>query len=299
MKELRNLQQLHSFLDKSLGCAYVYGGTGKPCSPAYREARMKQYPAQAAAIRKHCPVLSGKAAGCGRCRYRGRPCYDCAQLVRLALREAGILLPSGASSQWRAKGLWAWQGPIGPQAAHAVCLLFRRDDQGSASRPMAHVGISTGDGYAVDARGHAAGVIRSRITAYPWTHMAFPLGFPLPLGLGLKEAQAQPPAQEQDRPAPVDLHGLHLQPGDRGPMVRLLQTQLLRLGYPLPRFGADGIYGRETAAALRAFQHVAGLPPSGIADPAAMALLFPRPAPREEDPFWEEDPFQEEDVFGF
>lgn len=291
-----SLQALLDFLLGAVGSPYVYGGTGQPCTPSYRQARMAQYPGMAAGIKKNCQVLSGKRGTCTGCPYRGRPCYDCAQLSRRALKTLGILLPSGASSQWKAQGIWAYQGPVTGHAARAVCLLFKKDASPSESRPMAHVGVSLGNGWVVDARGHAAGVVKSKITAYPWTHMAFLKGLPLPEGLlgkaSLGEEAAGKPALPLVPPAP-DLHSLRLAPGDRGSLVHLLQSQLLRLGYPLPRFGADGIYGRETANALRAFQHVAGLAPDGIAAGATMEKLFPRPA------LYEEDPFPEEEEDGF
>jgi hypothetical protein len=43
-----------------------------------------------------------------------------------------------------------------------------------------------------------------------------------------------------------------LRKGDRGPAVKVLQAQLLDLGYTLPRFGADGDLGSETLAAVNA-----------------------------------------------
>ncbi len=49
----------------------------------------------------------------------------------------------------------------------------------------------------------------------------------------------------------------------------------MALGFPLPRFGADGIYGRETQAALKAFQYTHGLAPTGTADGPTLALLLP------------------------
>ena len=42
-----------------------------------------------------------------------------------------------------------------------------------------------------------------------------------------------------------------------------LQELLLSLGYALPRYGADGNFGAETEAALRAFQADAGLEADG------------------------------------
>jgi peptidoglycan hydrolase-like protein with peptidoglycan-binding domain len=44
---------------------------------------------------------------------------------------------------------------------------------------------------------------------------------------------------------------MYLRQGDEGPKVRRLQATLLGLGFPLPQYGADGIYGPETAEAVR------------------------------------------------
>lgn len=270
------------FALSAVGSAYVYGATGRPCTPAYRLARAKQYPVMAAAIRRACPVLSGRASSCAGCRHAGKPAYDCAQLVRAALAAAGLRLPSGASSQWKAAGVWAWQGEISHLAARFPCVVFRKDGDAAWDRPMAHVGLSLGDGLAVDARGHTSGVVATRLTAYPWTHMAFPLGFSLPQGLGAGEGPGlNPPAPVRlaHIPSPGDLRETALSPGGRGDLVRALQTRLMMLGYPLPRFGADGRYGAETAGAVRAFQHVAGLRPDGLAGRETLALLYPLPPP--------------------
>ena len=54
------------------------------------------------------------------------------------------------------------------------------------------------------------------------------------------------------------------QPPSRGHHVELLQESLLAMGYDLPRFGVDGVYGHETTAAATQFQIDAGHPlPSG------------------------------------
>ena len=48
--------------------------------------------------------------------------------------------------------------------------------------------------------------------------------------------------------------------------VRRVQEALLALGYPLPRYGADGEYGPETEAALQAFRRDRGLDEGGGID---------------------------------
>lgn len=64
-----------------------------------------------------------------------------------------------------------------------------------------------------------------------------------------------------------------LQPGEKGPDVRGLQENLSKLGYhglndkPL---GVDGEYGKNTQAAVSAFQKANGLPETGTADKATL-----------------------------
>jgi peptidoglycan hydrolase-like protein with peptidoglycan-binding domain len=65
-----------------------------------------------------------------------------------------------------------------------------------------------------------------------------------------------------------------LQHGSRGTAVRLVQESLIAQGYDLHEFGADGIFGDETEAAVRAFQVDAGAEKlDGIIGPETMQLL--------------------------
>ena len=54
-----------------------------------------------------------------------------------------------------------------------------------------------------------------------------------------------------------------LQGGSTGAPVTLVQQALIALGYPLPRFGADGNFGDETKRAVNVFQRDVGLAPDG------------------------------------
>lgn len=53
------------------------------------------------------------------------------------------------------------------------------------------------------------------------------------------------------------------------------QQRLIELGYSLGPDGADGIAGRRTQAAVRAFQKYRGIPQTGLLDAATLGLLFP------------------------
>ena len=200
---------LRAWALSQVGSPYVMGGTGFTCTPTYRKARAEQYPASADAIRRNCPVLRGKQAACAGCKYDGKPCYDCAQLVRRGCAAAGIdgLAISGASSQWR-KGDWLRKGGIKDAPAGTVCILFREDGTGT----MGHVGIALGDGTIVHASGHDTGVIRSAVSAGRWTHYAIPQGMD-----ALKDTASDAPSADKPAARP------QLRRGSRGEAVVALQ----------------------------------------------------------------------------
>ena len=59
----------------------------------------------------------------------------------------------------------------------------------------------------------------------------------------------------------------------RGPEVADLQKVLVALGFPLPRFGIDGIRGPETNAAISQFQSANGLPSTSEPDQKTIEKL--------------------------
>jgi len=61
--------------------------------------------------------------------------------------------------------------------------------------------------------------------------------------------------------------------GSKGSDVVTLQQKLLSLGYSLPVYGADGSFGSETLAAVRAFQKGKGLSVDGVCGPKTWAAL--------------------------
>lgn len=65
-----------------------------------------------------------------------------------------------------------------------------------------------------------------------------------------------------------------LKRGMKGEDVRRLQQRLIELGYALPKYGADGEYGSETATAVKAFQRDRNLTVDGIAGEATLAALY-------------------------
>lgn len=64
-----------------------------------------------------------------------------------------------------------------------------------------------------------------------------------------------------------------LQQGSNGPAVTTIQQALIDAGFPLPQFGADGDFGRETRLAVQDFQRASGLVPDGIVGSGTMSAL--------------------------
>jgi cell wall-associated NlpC family hydrolase len=238
---------VRAWCQERVGCPYIYGGTGQPCTPAYRQARAAQYPDKAEKIKKNCPRMMGQATTCVDCRWCdpetgvGKLAYDCAQLSRGAMAAVGISLVSGANSQWH-QTAWAERGPIADMPRSKVCLVFRDDGD-----KMGHVGIYTGDGYVVHAKGHDYGVVRERLEDTKFTHAGIPEG--------LYDGKPARPILRQ---------------GSSGPDVEYLQTLLCDVGTPIE---TDGKFGPATAAAVRVFQAAHGLKTDCVVGPATWAAL--------------------------
>ena len=76
-----------------------------------------------------------------------------------------------------------------------------------------------------------------------------------------------------EEPASEEAPRTSLKRGMRGEDVRKLQARLIELGYELPKYGADGEYGSETVAAVKAFQCDRDLTADGIAGEATLDAL--------------------------
>lgn len=68
-------------------------------------------------------------------------------------------------------------------------------------------------------------------------------------------------------------NGSVIRNGERGKHVKELQDRLLALGYKLPKYGADGVMGSETASAVRKLQRDAGIKVDGIPGPETKKAL--------------------------
>ncbi len=98
--------------------------------------------------------------------------------------------------------------------------------------------------------------------------------------------------------------GVYLCRGMEGEAVKQLQLNLLKLGYGLPKYGADADFGSETETALKKFQQAHGLTVTGVyqdVDEKAMQAALGAPAAPEapvEEPDQNADSCQKVEITG-
>ena len=250
-----------------LGWPYVWGAYGQQCTPAHRKAYAQRSAcpaAEAEQILKRCPVCSGKSDSCSGCKYYpgGRVLdYDCRGFTRWLLGQAGITLNgAGATSQWNTASNWAEKGKISDLPAGQVCCLFMQ-----SGSTMSHTGMCMGDGTLIHCSGE---VKKGEVTDRGWTHYA------IPKGIGSSGAYVEDSHRPSPDPGPEPVKKPTVRKGSRGAAVKEMQEILLRKGYDLGKWGADGIFGNKTLAAVKAFQKEAGIQVDGICGPQTWTELL-------------------------
>ena len=226
-----------------LGSPYVFGAWGQLCTPPLRKKYAGYNPDYAAAIRRKCPVLLGKADDCEGCQFEGKRAFDCRGFTHWCLLQVGIDIKGGGStSQYNEPLNWSKRGEI-TEMPDVVCCVFMKD-----GKSMKHTGLHVGGGVIIHC---SAGVQYGSVADKGWTHYAVPVG--------LYDQQEETEARMVYRV------------GSRGGAVRQIQGWLNQLGYDCGK--ADGVYGAKTEAAVRRFQGNHGLAADGIAGDRTQAAL--------------------------
>lgn len=115
-----------------------------------------------------------------------------------------------------------------------------------------------GDWYLIEARGVMYGVVRTKLESRK----------PRYWGLMTKYFDYE---KAEVTGIPVEEGPLHN--GSEGESVSELQTKLIRLGYDLGRWGADGDFGDMTEMAIKEFQRDNNISVTGIADDETLTVL--------------------------
>ena len=174
-------------------------------------------------------------------KWIGRRVADCSGLLSWAFKSLGGYLYHGSNTIWNkycyrkgelVNGARDDGNPLRPGTA-----VFLKKD---GSRH--HVGLYVGNGVCVEAKGTINGVVISKIGHWhEWGEL-----------------------KDVDYEGSVD-EVWKLMRGSEGAEVRELQEELIALGYSCGSKGADGIFGKDTEAAVKRFQQDHGLPVDGIA----------------------------------
>lgn len=139
-------------------------------------------------------------------------------------------------------------------------------------RDMSHVGVYVGDGYVVEATGHARGVVKTKLAGRGWGLWGKPRW--------ISYEAAATPAQPEQATTQATASALNvtdlplLRYGDKGECVRSAQLLLTGRGYSCGRCGADGEIGQDTYNAIIAFQRASGLQQDGIIGAQTWARLI-------------------------
>ena len=265
---------------------YVFGAWGAECTPSERRRRKRDdHPT----IVTKCQVLNGSRATCSECKWfpEGKTvrCFDCRGFTDWCLNQAGIdLKGEGATSQWNTASNWLRKGVIETMPENTlVCLFVQKGTK------MEHTGFGLNN----ETCECSVGVQHFTKRNKKWTHWAIPRG----LYEGNKKTETDPVSAEQGAQATVrpvldsasarsesgrnDRTVLNvpfadyptLRRGSTGDAVKQLQAALMMKGYDCGTTGADGVFGKNTEAAVRKFQWDNGLTVDGICGPRTYAAL--------------------------
>lgn len=227
---------LVSYAKKALAekWVYWYGTTGVRCTGDLLSRKTAQYPKEYTSSRM--PTYQQHIKD-------GRMCADCINLAKgfiwLDESTGKQVYASNGCPDKSADGIFSLAVIKGP-------ISTLPEIPGVMVRFSGHAGIYIGNGKVIEARGFSFGIVQTNLSERPWTDWYKMPGITYPVA-------NREPKQYVER-------------GDKGPDVIALQKMLIRDGYDVGRWGADGDFGAATEQALklwlfdRYYQHKARLP---------------------------------------
>lgn len=217
---------------------YWYGTYYLECTEDLLKKKAKQYPAH---------YTDGRMA-----RYRqdianGQICGDCVNgaIKGAVWSELGARKPVYASHgcpDKSADGMFEYCQKAGMEWGSMDTMP---DEMGIAVRMAGHVGVYVGNGDVVEWRGFAYGCVTTKLSGRKWLNW-----YRLPW----TEYGESGGAKTEETNSVGTLGARLLKRGMTGEDVKTLQETLMKVGYPLNTYGADGDFGAETEVAVRAFQ---------------------------------------------
>lgn len=233
---------------------YIWGTSGQIWRQCDQDALVKKYNSDPV---KYKDLKLGAQIGS---KWIGHIVYDCSGLTMRSGKAFGLNYAHGSNSSYRND--CSHKGKLTKGMSLPVGAWVYT---GSSVSDHPHIGTYTGDGWVTEAQGTKAGVVRTKLTDKKWTYW----------GLGKGMSFDFIPGQESggggdDKPSKT--HPT-LKKGSKGAAVTEMQKLLMKKGYKLPKYGADGDFGNETLTAVKQFQKDKGLTVDGIVGPQTWAKL--------------------------
>ena len=245
--------ELVDFVKSMVGMPYWYGTCVYKCSDTLLASKTKQYPAH---------YTSGRMAKYKEAIARKMVCADCVGILKgFFWTDGGVGVAdyiagrgdftshyaSNGCPDTSANGMLSWCKSKGAKNGGIATVP---DMPGILLFMDGHVGVYIGNGEVIEARGFAYGVVKTKLAGRPWKNWAY-----MPL---LDYSQHEDEHQENESADCQDVTELVykriVRKGAKGEDVVQLQKAMMKLGYELPRYGADGDCGTETVNAIMRFQ---------------------------------------------
>lgn len=229
---------LVEYAKAQLGKEYWYGTYGSAASESLHKAKKKQYP----------KYYTWKYQS----KWAGMKVHDCVGLIKGYLwsqsptdtkpkyNKNQDVSANGMKSKCKVKG------KISTMPDVAGVLVFFDG----------HVGVYEGNGYVIEARGHAYGVVRTKLNSRPWKEWGYCPW--ISYGAAAQPETAVKPVEEST----ISITLKVLKYGSENEQVKTLQRLLTSLGYGLGK--VDGEFGSKTQTAVEKFQKAKGLEVDGI-----------------------------------
>lgn len=218
--------------------AYWYGTYGNVCTMKKYESKKKQYP-------EH--YGSSRTKGYMKDIEQGRRCADCVGMIKSFF---------WTGNRYDTDPKYGSNGCPDKSANGMIDLCKVKgaistipDIPGVVVWTNGHIGVYIGGGYTIEMRGFDYDCVKRKVKDGPWKKWG-----KLPM-LNYDDTPQPEPSKLGDR---------DLKRGCEGDDVKELQADLMKLGYALPKYGADGDYGSETERAVKQFQLAYGLPDDGV-----------------------------------
>lgn len=230
---------LVKYAKAQLGKPYWYGTFGQAANKSVYNQKKKQYPTYYKWA--YTPEVAGQKV------------HDCVGLIKgyIWCDSENDTTPKYNGTQDLSANMMldacTTQGPISNMPDIPGILVFKNH----------HVGVYIGNGEVIEARGHAYGVVKTRLKDRGWLtwgkcpYISYE-------ETGKKDKTTQP--AKKTNIVNVELNLLRL--GAKGAQVKTLQTLLKALGYKGKdgkTLTVDGDFGGNTDYALRKFQEAKGL----------------------------------------